>query len=54
MEVKKTIDKRKKFYDKPKKVVDEKDKIWDEKEVKQFPLDENETRPRPEFDIMYK
>ena len=47
MKIKKAIDKRKKFYDKPKKEVKEEAKIWEEDEVKQFPLDQNETRPRP-------
>ena len=55
MEIKKTIDKRKKFYDKKMKApVKEQDEIWKEDEIKQFPLDKHEMRKRPEFDVMYK
>lgn len=31
-----------------------KNDIWDEKEVQDLPIQKNETRPQPEFDIMFK
>ena len=37
-----------------KKIVEEEDKIWKEEDVPEIPLDKNEKRPRPEFEVLFK
>ena len=38
---------------KKKKEVDEKKEIWKESEIKEIPVSKNETRPRPEFEVLF-
>ena len=38
---------------KKKKEVDEKKEIWKESEIKEIPISKNETRPRPEFEVLF-